>query len=110
MEERNHPKQELPNANAILILGISSLVGCCFSYGLIGLVCSIIALVMAKSAEDLYQQNPGYYTESSYKNMGTGKTCATISLILSILTVIATIVGLVLFGTAVLSGAFLHSL
>jgi len=104
MEERNHPQQELPNANVILVLGISSIVGCCLSYGIIGLICSIIALVMAKSANELYQRNPDYYTESSYKNMTAGKTCATVSLVLSIAMIVLAIVAVFAFGTAVLFG------
>ena len=105
MEENKHSLHELPNASAVLILGISSLVGCCLSYGLIGLICSIIALMMAKSANELYMQNPGYYTESSYKNLTTGKTCAMISLVLSIVIFIAAILTIVFFGAAALVGA-----
>ena len=106
MEERNHPQQELPNANVILVLGISSIVGCCLSYGIIGLICSIIALVMAKTANELYQRNPDYYTESSYKNMTAGKTCAICSLALSITMIVTAIVAVCAFGTAVLFGIF----
>jgi len=106
MEERNHSQQELPNANVILVLGISSIVGCCLSYGIIGLICSIVALVMAKSANELYQRSPDYYTESSYKNMTAGKTCATVSLVLSIAVIVMTIVVIFAFGTAALFGIF----
>ena len=108
MEEINYRKEELPNASVILILGISSLVGCCLSYGFIGLICSIIALVMAKNANELYQQNPAKYTEASYKNMTSGKTCATISLIVSIVTIVASILVIIFFGSAMLFGIFNH--
>lgn len=106
IENEYQPKQELPNSNLVLILGIVSLIGCCISYGIIGLICSIISLVMAKSANELYMQHPDYYTESSYKNMTTGKTCATISLILSIIAIVVMIIVIVLFGVAGLYGAF----
>ena len=37
-------QQQLPNATAVLVLGIISIVGC-FCYGIIGLILGIIALV-----------------------------------------------------------------
>lgn len=97
------PKQELPNASAVLILGIASLVGCCLSYGVIGIVCAIIALILAKSAQELYGANPSLYTEASYKNMSAGRTCAYISLILSIVMLVATLVAVFVFGVAIFS-------
>ena len=78
----NVPKVDLPNATAVLILGIVSIVGCC-CYGIVGLICGIIALVLAKSATTLYNSDPGRYTEGSFKNMNAGKVCAWIGLILS---------------------------
>ena len=86
--DSNVQKVDLPNASAVLVLGIISIVGCCCSNGILGLICSIIALVMARSANNLYIANPGMYTESSYKNMNAGKICAWISLIISILLLI----------------------
>lgn len=103
MEEREYrPKEELPNASLILILGICSIVGCCLSYGLLGIICAIIALVMAKSANELYMQYPDRYSEASYKNMQTGKTCAMVSLILSIITIVTSIIVIIFFGWAAL--------
>ena len=81
----NAPKIELPNATVVLVLGIISIVGCCCSYGILGIACAIIALVLAKSAANLYVANPERYTEGSYKNMNAGKICAWIGLIPSIL-------------------------
>jgi hypothetical protein len=81
----NAPKIELPNATVILVLGIISIVGCCCTYGILGIVCGIIALVLAKTATNLYVSDPGKFTESSYKNMNAGKICAWIGLIPSIL-------------------------
>ena len=86
--DSNAPKLELPNATVILVLGIISIVGCCCSYGIIGIVCGIIAIILAKSANNLYVANPGRYTEGSYKNMNTGKICAWVGLIPSILALI----------------------
>ena len=96
----NAPKIDLPNATLILVLGIISIVGCCCSYGLVGIICGIIALVMAKTANNLYLSNPGQYTEGSYKNVNTGKICAWIGLILSILSLIFSIVSWIIYGFA----------
>jgi len=93
------PKIELPNATVVLVLGILSIIGCC-CYGIVGIICGIIAIVMAKSATDLYVSDPGKYTESSYKNMNAGKTCAWIGLILSILYLITSIVIMLIYGVA----------
>jgi len=86
--DSNAPKVELPNATLILVLGIVSIIGCCCSYGVVGIACGIIAIVLAKSANNLYVSNPEKYTEGSYKNMNTGKICAWIGLIPSILALI----------------------
>ena len=96
----NTPKIDLPNATVVLVLGIISIVGCCCSSGLIGVICGIIALVMANSATNLYVANPERYTENSYKNMNAGKICAWIGIIPSILHLIATIWLLAAIGIA----------
>jgi len=83
--ESNGPKIDLPNATVILVLGIISIIGCCCTYGVIGIICGIIALVMGKTATDLFNSNPGKYTESSNKNVNAGKICAWIGLIPSCL-------------------------
>ena len=80
--DSNVPKVDLPNATAVLILGIISIPTCC-CYGVVGLICAIIALVLAKSANNLYVSDPGKYTEGSYKNMNAGKICAWIGISLS---------------------------
>lgn len=74
-------QQKLPNATAVLILGILSLPLCC-CYG-IGLILGIIALVIAKKDVVLYQANPELY--SNYGNIKTGKILAYIGIGLSIL-------------------------
>ena len=50
MEQSNFNEltnQKLPNATAVLVLGILSIVTCC-CYGVVGLILGIIALVLAK--------------------------------------------------------------
>lgn len=78
------PQRPLPNASAVLALGIVSIVGCC-CYGLPGVICAIIALVLYKKDVELYRQNPGLYNTNSYNNLQTGRICAIIGLIPSIL-------------------------
>lgn len=69
-------QEKLPNSGGILTLGILSIV---FT-GLLGLILSIIALSMSSSAMREYEQNPGRYSESSYKNVKAGRTCAIVEL------------------------------
>jgi len=76
-------KMMLPNATPVLVLGIISIVGC-FCYGVVGLICGTIALVLAKKDLTLYRQAPEHYTKSSYDNLQAGKICAIIGLCLSV--------------------------
>jgi hypothetical protein len=92
----------LPNATAVLVLGIIAIVGC-FCYGIIGLICGIIALVLAKKDMALYNANPGGYTPGSLSNLKAGKVCAIIGLSLSILYVCLVIFIIITIGFAALS-------
>lgn len=75
-------QQKLPNATAVLILGIVSIVGCC-CYSIPGLIAGIIALVLAKKDGQLYKNNPTLY--SNYGQLNAGKIMAIIGIILSVL-------------------------
>jgi hypothetical protein len=99
----NEPQRELPNATLILVLGIISIVGCCCTYGTVGIICGIIAIVLARSAGELYFSQPGKYTESSYKNVNAGKICAWIGLIPSVLYISFMIFLVATIGLAALS-------
>lgn len=72
----------LPNSTAVLVLGIISIAGCIF-YGIPGLVCGIIAIVLHKKDKIMYESNPSAY-ELSYKNSRAGFVCGIIGLSLSI--------------------------
>ena len=74
-------QRSIPNANAILVLGIISIVGCVL-YALPGLVCGIIALAMFKKVKETYLSNKPMY-ETSFKNANAGYICAIIGTILS---------------------------
>ncbi len=92
-------QRRLPNATAVLILGILSIPGCCFYC--IGLVFAIIALVLAKKDKALYEANPEGY--DNYSNLKTGRVLAIIGLVLNIIALITTIAVIAVFGMAALS-------
>ena len=70
----NQGNQSLPNATAVLVLGILSIVLC--------FICGIVALVMSQNDKRLYEQNPGVYSTSSYDLLKAGRICSIISLCL----------------------------
>ncbi|KIC63541.1 CCC motif membrane protein [Chryseobacterium taiwanense] len=88
-------QQKLPNATAVLVLGIVSIVGCC-CYGVVGVITGIIGLSLYKKDNALYQQNPDLY--SDYSNLNTGRILCIIGLILSSLNLIANIAMISIFG------------
>jgi uncharacterized protein YacL len=89
-------KIPLPNSTAILVLGILSIVVCCF----FGIIMGIIALVLASKGKALYDANPNLYTESSFSNMKTGRICAIIGLVLSAMVTIYYFIVFLIVGTA----------
>jgi hypothetical protein len=83
------PEQSmLPHSIAVLITGISS-IQLAFIYGIPGLACSIVALILGNKSGSYILQNPGLYTEGSLKMYRAGRTCAIIGLILSIVMIFA---------------------
>jgi hypothetical protein len=91
------PRIALTNSTAVLTLGILSIPACC-CYGLLGIILAIIAIVLAGKAKTEYETSPERYTESSFKNLNTGKICAWIGLALSIVYLIINIVAISIFG------------
>jgi uncharacterized membrane protein len=74
-------KQKLPNATAVLVLGILSVLGtCCYGFGI---VFSIVALILFTIDVKKYKANPDLY--SNYSNLNVGRILAIISLVLSVL-------------------------
>ncbi len=90
-------QQKLPNSTLILILGILSIIGCCFSWGIAGIILAIIVLVLSKKATALYLESPEIYT--GYQNVKTGKILAYVGLGLSILYIILIIGAVLFFGS-----------
>ncbi|HMK04110.1 MAG TPA: CCC motif membrane protein [Ferruginibacter sp.] len=87
----------LPNATASLVLGIIAIVGA-FCYGIVGLVCGIIGLVLANKDRKLYQSAPELYSASSFSTSNAGRICSIIGLIISGLIVLLMIIYFVFFG------------
>jgi len=85
----------VPNSTGVLVLGILSIVGC-FCYGILGIICGIIALVLAKGAMAAYNDNPSAY--HGIQNVRAGRVCAIIGLILSALYLILIIAGVSFLG------------
>ncbi|MBF0693595.1 MAG: DUF4190 domain-containing protein [Flavobacterium sp.] len=83
MEKRN-----LPNATAVLVLGILSIVTCC-CYGIIGLILGIVALILAAKDLKLYQENPELFL--NYNNLKIGRILAIIGIVLSALYLLVTV-------------------
>jgi hypothetical protein len=97
-QQQPFTNRQLPNSTAVLVLGILSIV-LCFCWGIIGVTLGIIALVLANKANALYIENPGVYSEGSYKNMKAGKVCAIVGTSLSGIYMLFTIISLSIVGT-----------
>ena len=87
----NNTQVDLPNATAVLVLGIVS-IATCWCYGIIGLTTSIIALILNSKDMELYNANPEAYTQSSYKNLNAGKITAIVGISLSALYILFIII------------------
>jgi len=77
-------KETLPNATAVLVLGILSIVFCWCCY-LPSIIMGIIAIVLGAQGRTLYRSNPEKYTQASYSNLNAGFICGIVGLALTIL-------------------------
>ena len=78
-------QQNLPNSNTILVLGILSIVFCWWHIiSVVGIIMGVLTLVLANKEKALYNSSPQTYTISSLNNVKTGRTCAIIGLIISV--------------------------
>jgi UPF0716 family protein affecting phage T7 exclusion len=94
----------LPNATASLVLGIISILGG-FCYGVVGVICGIIGLVLANKDRKLYAANPEMYSTSSYSTLNSGRVCCIIGLIIGGLVLLCMILAFAFFGTAIINEA-----
>lgn len=76
--------QKLPNATAVLVLGILSILTCICYGG--GLIFGIIALVLAAKDVKIYRLTPENFT--NYQSLNVGRILAIIGLVLSILMIV----------------------
>jgi hypothetical protein len=83
----------LPNATAVLVLGILSIVVC--------FITGIIALVLANKDMALYNANPGVYSPSSLSNIKTGRICAIVGIALQLVGLIIYIIFIVALFSSV---------
>ena len=81
MEDPEPELPGLPNATAVLVLGIAS-IGGAFYFGLPGIIFGIPGLFLAKKNKALYNSAPGTYTASSYNSLRTGRICSVTGLCL----------------------------
>ena len=90
-------KTNLPNATAVLVLGIVSILTCC-CYGIVGLVFGIVALVLAQKDMKLYTANPELY--KNFSNLNLGRILAIIGVVLSAVYLIITVYMYLVVGEA----------
>lgn len=99
MDTLNQPqpgaKTMLPNATAILVLGICSIVFACF---FVGLILGIVTLVLASRPRKMYKESPASY--DGYSQVNAGYIMGIIGTALSGLYVIYWIIWVAILGTA----------
>lgn len=78
-------KQKLPNATAVLILGIFSIITC-WCYGILGIILGTISLFLAQKDIKSYKLDPDNY--SNYNNLNIGRVLSIIGIVLSVLMII----------------------
>lgn len=99
-DKGNNPlfQQNLPNSNTILVLGILSIVFCWWKLvSIAGIIMGVITLVLAKRETSAYNSAPQKYTISSLNNVKTGRTCAIIGLIISVVIFVLAVLFLIGF-------------
>ncbi|MBP8066399.1 MAG: DUF4190 domain-containing protein [Flavobacterium sp.] len=88
MEETNfnnfEAKQKLPNASAVMILGVLSIITCC-CYGILSILLGGVGIYLANKDTAVYNQNPNAYT--NFKNIKTGKVLCIIGIVLGVLAI-----------------------
>jgi len=92
----------IPNSQAVLILGIFSLITtcCCGGLGFVGLVLGIVAVILSSKAMDTYQRNPKAYSDASYKNLNGGRICGIIGIVANGLILMIGIIYLLIVGAS----------
>jgi len=89
-------QQKLPNVTLALVLSIVSLLCCCFSAGLGGIILSGIALFLVNKDTKTYQLNPQEY--SNFSTLKTTKIIAIIGLVIGALTLLWIVYSIISMG------------
>ena len=104
MENTNQPQNEnifsnqkvmLPNATAVLVLGICSIVFSCF---FVGAILGIIGLVLGSKAKKVYKASPNLY--EGYGQVNAGYIMPIIGTCLGGLYLIYWVIWVIILGTA----------
>jgi hypothetical protein len=92
--------RKLPNATAVLVLGILSIL-LCWCYGIIGLILSIVALAISRKDFAMYNAAPQDF--DNYQNLNIGRILSIIGIVLNLLIIVYLIWIITLIGTDALS-------
>jgi hypothetical protein len=92
-----YQSSNVPNAAAVLVLGIIS-IATCWLYGIPGIICGIIALVLHKKDKMVHATDPQRY-ENSFKTSKAGFICAIVGTSLSALWILYIIIMFAILGT-----------
>jgi hypothetical protein len=77
--------QKLPNATAVLVLGILSIVTCC-CYGLFGMILAIVGLYLTHKDLIVYSGSPDKFI--NFSQLNTGKILCIIGIVLNAITLL----------------------
>jgi hypothetical protein len=105
MDNPYYGQRPLPNATAVLVMGIISIPVCfCYiTFGIVGIVLGVISIILANKDLKAYNENPNAYTRQSISNLKGGRVCAIVGLSLNalcfVLMVIYIIWIIMVFGT-----------
>lgn len=91
-------KQTLPNATAVLIMGICSIVFGCF---FVGLILGIIGISMSSKGRKMYKENPSLY--EGYGQLNAGYIMSIIGTALSGLYIIYWLIVVAILGGTAMS-------
>lgn len=102
MDKHRNTLKQAPNSKMILVLGILSIFPGSFSFGLLGIILSVITLSLASGSKEKVEASPDSFDESSLKQIKTGKVCAITGLILSVLSFFALMIYAIYFSASLL--------
>lgn len=90
----------LPNATAVLVLGIISIVGA-FCYG-VGIILGIIGLVLANKDKKMLDANPDVYSQGSVSNLKAGRICSIVGIVVGVVFLVIIALYLIYFMPMIL--------